>query len=388
LKNLKYLYLIVVIILGCAPKVDFSPKLSEKNLSRIVLLPSVGSEDISSSRVNFLEEHLRNELTNKGYLLVDPLNTQQVCNKYPCDRMNELFEEYGVDAVVVFMIDEFAKSDFGIAYYNSLGGKLLFLDGTVDPLVKIEYQESERGGLLFDSGQVFKGLQDQFDNTVKDQAFSLLAERFIKHLAEKVPQAAIVPTEAKRDLKLNRVKVRSVEKGKVEICMLGTPGMQAFLKTESSSTNLREVKSGFYCGRFLKYGLLNGVVELRDPFGLAVESEINVAPSFQCKLKISEPNQDNKNAIPVVDNNCLQLGVMEKKGLKCKQLVDCSDSKIYLYGASQRVGPFQKIAKYGVKGWQLENASDIYKNYQVVVVDRFGFGHLIKPVANKAKKVW
>ena len=178
----------LLFVAACGTTVTKSSQFEQSSPSLYALLPVTYPSDIRPERAAYIRTALERELATRGFVLLDDSVTLRVCGEASCPGRSELVSRYGVDGFLQLSLDGTNRINFGAGFYNNISGDLLLLNRESEELVRIEHSESERGGLLFNSGQVIEGIVSTVDNT-GDLSFSNLADEFAQELALKVPKS-------------------------------------------------------------------------------------------------------------------------------------------------------------------------------------------------------
>lgn len=263
--------LIISLLFGCGPIVTSAPN-RDLAVSRIALLPPEYPSGVNQDRVNALYSSLLSELTGNGFIVLDPRSVRMVCTTPACNERALLFKDYQVDAVAALTLSSVSSNNFLAGYYNTIKGSLALYDSQAQPLINVENQESERGGLLFNSGQLAQGFISQARGA---NATEGIQNKFIRSLVSKLPQPKTSDLVAERDMvKLVSVEAQPQRLGLYRVCAKGTPAASAYIKFGRVRSNLREVRPGYYCGVLPISKSRSTTVELRSPFGAATEREL------------------------------------------------------------------------------------------------------------------
>ncbi|MCB0324205.1 MAG: hypothetical protein KDD69_11560 [Bdellovibrionales bacterium] len=290
--RLPYLLMSIVLLQACGPKSTVAPDFASRNVQRLAVLPTIAPMTVREERVGYFDASLAAELEAAGFELLDPTLVRNTCSVPACPERRRLSTRYDLDGFVQTEITSSSSNNFGIGFYNQLSGTLQLHSADDSELASIAYTESKRGGLVFQSGQIIEGIQETFEN-VGDTSFNTLADKFARTVVQELPEArsrlldpavASSPNseDSARDTAgdyrsnvLAEITTTRVASRAFEVCARGTPNRSAYLLTSRHRSNLREVGSGLYCGRFALYpnsGPL--MVELRSAFGSSVREPL------------------------------------------------------------------------------------------------------------------
>jgi hypothetical protein len=267
----------VSILYGCGPKVSISPEANKKLTTTIAILPVIASSGIQRERVDYIQQLLRAELENSGFLVLDDGIIKKFCNSSGCQEREEIAQNYGADAFFEMQLDSTSRVNFFAGYYNSISGVLNVSDTRGGELVKISHTERERGGVVFESGQILQGIVSQVNNS-RDKYSERLGSRFIRKIVSKIPK------NKKREIQESQVIGRISKLSSVpireqvsQVCLEGTENSTAVLVLGRRMSTLRQISPGKYCGIFRSETLVSvGRIsaELRSPFGVVARKEL------------------------------------------------------------------------------------------------------------------
>ena len=265
------LFCISLLFCGCGPKVKIEPEYAGSKSRIVAVLPSRAGA-IQREKVGLVEQALVRELRTSGYLVLDPEIVNDVCRDYKCSDYLRLHERYGVKGFFILEITSISRNNFFAGYYNQLSGKLELLNTAGRKLLSVQHTERERGGVVFESGQVVQGVISQIRNA-SDAAQQRLGEKFVMTLLQQVPKADENQSDLERAslVEINSVKLTKVEPEVVRVCAVGSEDSLAYFKLLRHKARLRETTAGTYCGIFrlaeIDKELNSAGVELRSAFG-------------------------------------------------------------------------------------------------------------------------
>lgn len=285
--------LLSLVLVGCGPKVKIAPKGEGSAPRSLALLPTESPSDIPRERVDYMTRALTRELGASGFLVLDPNEVASRCSSTACPESATFFDKYRVDGLARLELDSVQKTNAFLGYYNSVSGAFSIKNRSGAEVVEIKHTESERGGLLFNTGQIFEGLRSTVSN-VQNDPFNKLSDRFATTLVTLLPQpkAADAPSAnvaaAAAAPVINEASLRGSGNGRYKVCVEGTPGLSANLVVNRLKSSLREVTPGRYCRN---YALGNSLasnslvaVELRNAFGVDVQRKLDAGPLLKCDL--------------------------------------------------------------------------------------------------------
>lgn len=357
-KSIPALFFIAPILLfafpGCSANVRIDPALQNKKISRLALLPLEDQANLSPGRKNFFERALSAELSNRGYFLLEQPLVNKICPELPCENQSQLIREHNLDALVSLQINSAERSNFGLGYYNNLEGNLSLKNAANSSLYVAEHSESERGGLLFNSGQVLQGLQETVDNS-GDEAFFRLASVFLRALVEKLP-AANAQSENSPAPTVSSASIKKLPNRAFEVCAESadtTHKHQASLVYGSLKTNLRPTTPGKFCGRYsIDIRQFPLSVELRSAFGSSDREELEYTRTRVCSL-------DGKAELSeLLDGQTISLECLpiSPQGNTCEDessLTECSVDRVLVYRAESPTGPFYPAGQLRQSPWRI-----------------------------------
>lgn len=363
--------ILVALLAGCSGKAKVSPEFEKTQLRSVAVLPAQSDRDVAPDRLDYLTKTLAAELQNQALVVLDDRLVRAVCSSPECPEREKLFSKYLVDAVVTLKIDSFSRNNFLAGYYNMVDGSLKFQTREGGELVSAEYSESERGGLLFNSGQIFQGVISQVRNTEQEK-IDALGSKFIKGLVAKVPLN--MKNEVNTDavgVSISKVQVRALNQSRYEVCAQATPQSLASLVIERRKSNLREESPGRFCGiYFLDPNILRtkAQVEVRSPYGNSDRQDLMIQRADTCDLQKST------------------VGAAAGSGrlsfsFPCKSE---PNTRIVIYKGATRSGPFSKVAEVQSQNWNDSASQDGKAVYYALL--KSAAGQTSAPVELKLSK--
>lgn len=270
---------------ACGPTAQIKPGFSDLHIATLAILPVIDKSELPQDQVATAFVGIGQELRNAGFLVLDDAVIQRVCPTMPCAEEKKLFSEYLVDATVQLTIESKTQANVLAGYYNDISGSLALVDKNGQELARISGTEREKGGLLFNTGQIFQGLISQSRN----EGATKLLNAFFRKLVAQVPAPSALDT---RGAEATMVDIKSVDTritgaDEREICLSATPRSLAYLVFGRVKSNLQEVSPGRYCRQFFlnaSFGETDAEVEVRSPFGNSVRTSIALADTPDCNL--------------------------------------------------------------------------------------------------------
>lgn len=352
---------IVATCSGCGmPKVNQSPLFSNQKLRTVAILPPSSTATIPRERVATLRTALENEVTNHGLSTIDRAIIDSICTDSTCRERDKLIARYPIDAFATLTIDKASRNNFLAGYYNSISGRLTLTDVEGNELLAIKHTESERGGLLFNSGQIFQGLISQIRNS-DDAAFATLAAKYAQTVVTSIPRppesdapGAVTPPN------IERTSIVPKRAAVYEICIFGSPNAQGVVVLRNKTkTNLREVSPGRYCSNYLVVDpeqFVGAEAELRDVFGTATRVALGALPPQSSDSCRGELVATAAPGAVTLTSPCPSATV-----------------KVLIYRAPAPAGPFEKIAERRGPSWRGTTATFRgYPTLALIAVDRNG----------------
>lgn len=315
-----YLSILLALVLSaCGPVVKQTSTQTIEPLSTLALLPLSADADMARERLDYLRSSLARELRSSGYTVLDDRIVLNICSSSACPERQKLISDYGVTRFLELQVDSLDRADVLAAQYTGVGGTLRLRDAQFNQLLEIDHLESQRGGLLFNSGQIIQGLIDTAEDS-SDGGFKKVADKFSSTVVSKLPQPASQAMQRAEasDVAINKAVTSSLGNGRYQLCIEGTSGASAAFVVDRLKSPLREVSHGKYCGNFLLAGLTNSEsrlsLELTSPYGGAAVKQLEGAAYLVCDPK-----------------SLVQLSTNQIK-VNCPQCANpCNDAKFEVY---------------------------------------------------------
>lgn len=330
---------------ACSPKVTSRLPAGSTLPAHIALLPADYSLDIPRERIDLVRGEIVSELRNHNFIVAEEKIVKSVCSSPACPERARLRSQYLVEAFATLSIDSFSKNNFVAGYYNQLSGRLSLLDPHGTELIAVDYTQSEKGGLLFNSGQIFQGIISQVNNS-GDAAYQELASEFAKSVVEQLPAPVQTTAMAQREgleLALQSATAEWNSPTSYTVCLKGTPHSFASLLIGSNQATLRETSPGSYCSAFSALVASTAgtpaTVELRSVFGNSERRELTLPARSPCALE--ERVQSSPDHIAI---RCALVGQdVSRVQAGCSETIKaCNAEKLVLYTATSEAGPFEK----------------------------------------------
>ena len=370
------------VLVGCGPTVQSQLPQGGTMPSSLALLPSDYSVDIPRERIDLVRQALINELRNRRFVVLDDAAVAAVCSSPSCPERTVLADRYLIDGFVNLSLNSFARNNFIAGYYNELSGEISVYDRSNNLLVTVKNTQSEEGGLLLQSGQIFQAIISSVKNT-KEHVFETLADKFAFTVTEQLPPPLDIGDARTREgatVALTSATASWKSPTTYQLCARGTPHSFAYLLTGKSRASLREVSPGQYCGNFSslvapKHQQMSAV-ELRSPFGTSVRQDVPLP---------SKPACDLTGRVIATSGNvsvaCSSVGGKQAVTPDCAQAVaPCALERLVLFTSESPAGPFQKVADVKSTSTALpSNASRVH----VMAIGAGGVPSLPVAVENK-----
>jgi hypothetical protein len=276
---------IALTIASCAPTVTRSTFLKKDiTFRRIAVLPITASAGLSAKKIADVADAFDSQLKGLGYLVLDREIVSEICSTTACPERETLRTRYDLDGIFSLSLASFQRNNLIAGYLNIISGTLTAYGDDAQNLLTIEHTIYERGGILFNSGQVFEGVKGTI-NFIRGRAPSPLAERFVREIITELPatQSNQAPT---LPLELSAVTATAEGNDRLRICVKSQPNLRLMLISKGDDPQLREVSHGLYCGIFLSSSLTQRqqklTIEARSAFGQTEKSELDVTRFLPC----------------------------------------------------------------------------------------------------------
>ncbi|MBX7144842.1 MAG: hypothetical protein K1X79_10360 [Oligoflexia bacterium] len=374
MKKLTAIIISLFALAGCGPKLVISTPASQNDIYSLALLPREYPATVTRERVDYIYSALTAELLAHGYQLLDETISNRLCNAGNCFAPNSPAQLQDIQAFVDLKIGSASRNNFLAGYYNAISGTLRLVNTSNSEILRVEHTESERGGLLFNSGQLFRGLSTTADNT-SPEAFSRLADKFAKVIVSKLPAAKNTSRAGTQGqlLRIAKASVYRTSNSSDEVCVDAPSSLMAYAIFARSHATLREVSPGHYCGRFRLDdipGLAGLAVEVRSAYGASERRELSVpaTSASACDLRGKVDGRlDDTGRLSVA----LQCSNDHGQTTACSIVPqECAGHAFRIFRAESGIGPFLKFGEFtGPKWLAPEKAKG---NFQIVAIDKKG----------------
>jgi len=368
---------------GCGPKVHSKLAKDSALPAHIAVLPADYGIDIPRERIDLVRQEVIAELRNSNFVVADDRVVTSICSSPQCPERDKLGSRHLVEAFATITLDSFTKRNFLAGYYNTLSGTVSITDRANNELVRVEHTQSEKGGLLFNSGQIIQGVISQVHNS-GDAAYEELASDFAKAIADELPTAALAAnTGAPEGLSVSISSATAEWDGpsRYTVCLSGTPHSFASILVGSQRTTLRETSPGKYCGAFS--GLVASssrapaFVELRSAYGNSDRESIALPAQGLCEVR-----ERATYANDILTLQCAMVGRdLSKLHVGCSEKIPpCRASKIVLFSSAREQGPYTKLLESSSATTRVTNPP---ANVQVVAINAGGVASLPAPLISE-----
>lgn len=371
---------LLLAMLGCSVRTT-KPVAEGPAFKVLALLPVAAPANMARERAEYIQQALFSELKSAGFYVLEPELTAKECGGAGCPKRQQLAKDFGAEAFLQLSLDSISRNNFVAGYYNSIKGTIGVSDRDNQELFKFKHAESEKGGLLFNTGQIFQGIKSQIENS-DTKSSEILADNFVKSLVARLPEPQKEPVP-ESTLNIARTSLKQIGKGIYNVCAEASPAALAYLILARDKPTLREVKPGLYCANFaLGPKLLqqdrNPQIELRSALGSVVRSDL---PGLK-----SQPLCDLEGIVQVASGqpeNKLFFRC-EAGSVNCQErLQRCMGNSYIVYRSPNPLGPYMRVGKFNSKEWVDPTPSGQESSYALVATNAEGFRS--KPVS--AEKV-
>lgn len=298
--------------------------------ARVTFLPVEVETDLTREHLETVTRSAIASLRNRGYLVSE--STAFVANQ----------------PSVVLAIETLRRDTVLAGHVNIITGRLRFQDAQGNILAENKHTESERGGLLFNSGQVLKGILSEINNQ-DDRSFDDWIERFTNRLARSLPEPDLAAEQQLTPPEIQNIRTSRAAQGQ-RVCFVGPADHLATLRVGSTTFPMREIASrSEYCV-LLPLRLLTGentnsaAVTLLSPFGLRATAAID--------LQQTEVPCSNLSilASTIEEASLVRFQVLcGSQPMSCEHTGPCGEYAFRLY-ETQSDGAFKLIEEFDVAG--------------------------------------
>ena len=249
LKKIKRFYVTLTIAIGISLLSACGPTLKKGSIEnieikKVAILPIDIKAQITKEERVLLESLLISRLKERGYVVLDPAFVDNFCGaESRCPgQLEAISSKYLPDAVVDLSVDSSFSLNIIAGYYNTLGGDLRVISPNEGKLFySVSHSESEKGGLVFNSGQVIQGLKESFAST-GSPTFNRLAQKFTESLVFSLPRATTKIGEVRPSAPNFQYTItKTISPKYSKICLLANQKGKAEIVSKSRSISLRDV---------------------------------------------------------------------------------------------------------------------------------------------------
>lgn len=371
---------------GCGPTVQSKLPRNAPLPVHIAVLPADYGIDIPKERIDLVRQEVISELRNRSFVVADEKVVNSICSSPRCAERDKLASRHLVEAFATLTLDSFSKRNFLAGYYNTLSGTLSFADRSGAQLISVEHTQSEKGGLLFNSGQIIQGVISQV-NSSGDAAYEELASEFAKAVADELPAPSLAANAGAPEGLAVTISSATAEwdgPSRYTVCLSGTPHSFASVLVGNQRATLRETSPGKYCGAFSGLVASNAksptFVELRSAFGNSDRESVALPAQGLCEVQERAIYANDALALQCAmvgrDLSRLHIGCSEK-------ILPCKATKIVLFSAPEEQGPYTKWLESVTSTTKVGNPPS---NVQVVAIGAGGVSSLPAPLTSDTRR--
>ena len=233
-------------------------------------------------------------------------------------------------------------------HVNIISGRIEFYNKSGSRIAAGEHTESERGGLLFNSGQILAGITSELDN-LGGNSFDDWIERFAMSLTGTLPKpdALGAGTPPARQPVIEDVHITKRGKNH-EVCFKSLNAAEALLRIKNTSFPMRHIQAqNSFCVAIPEW-LLSGVdysaavLHATSPFGVRSTQEIVLADteSLCSDLLVSATPKGRSITFNIQCGEQIQ---------QCAMNAPCEQYTFRLY-EEQDSGTFKLAGEFGIEG--------------------------------------
>lgn len=236
--------LLPLLFLGCST-ITIAPSSIAPVSGTVALLPIQTTSDIQREKLLSLHQRITDELRSSGYSVLSSDEIFNLC-KEGLSCLKELAKYYSVKNVLSVKINSEHSVGFLGTYYDSLSGDISLDDMNGKTLYSYSVSESEKSGILFNTGQVLEALKFSGSNT--NETFAQLSDKFTTSLVTSLPKASAIPQQQiRQSIQILNTKVDLIKDSLYKVCAQGSEHAIAKLVISSNQFPLREGHLGMYC---------------------------------------------------------------------------------------------------------------------------------------------
>lgn len=275
--------LLALLLTACGPKVKISTEHGQRLRTVFVLPPSFKSK-IAREKIEYINSAFSRNLVANGFQVSSPQLLERVCPEGLCPDIKNLAAQTDSDIVARITVSDITSANILAGYFQSISGSAEFFDRNGKEVAKVQYTQRERGGLIFDSGQIVQGIRKTVGK-LQDSSFTNLADKFVATLVAKLP-----PPGGKLevlDLDFGKSSVESMGDGKYLGCVESSNAASANLQYGKTSIPLRPAGPKKFCAVFL-LDLSNNkdgphwIINLFGHYGETKSALLGQVPLYDC----------------------------------------------------------------------------------------------------------
>ena len=349
------------ILVGCSA-FSTQPNLAPPISGTIALLPIQTDSDLQREKLVTLHQTITQELRANGYSILGSPDVLRICaDVSDCSPL--LAIKFGVKDILSIKLDASHSVGFLGSYYNSLSGNISLSDPAGNSISAFSVSESEKGGVLFNTGQVLEALK--FSGSDTADAFSQLSAKFATAVAAGLPKAASPDSkEARQSIQISDTHVTPIKESQYKVCAQGSKHAIAKLAVATNQYPLREGTPGNYCAVIPSLALVPNepqknpekqIVEprliarivLTSPFGDSTQKDIDIAGFSSCaadQLLIRKTQSPGAEVL---------LSCMDKEAkhdANCNRLLaQCAKTIFIIFDSASATDPYEKIGTISAK---------------------------------------
>lgn len=370
---------LTLIFVSCGPGIRTFGDQTAPTPGIYALLPVKHGPTLREYDAAYLTRILQNSLESLGVSLIDPVLIQETCIKLDCRERTVWSTIPQLQGLITVDITSNWDSNIIAAHYSTISGELRLSDMNNQKILEIQHRESDRGGLLFDSGQVVRGLSSQAEFS-DSEAFRMLAKKFARNLALALKPHLGRKDSTHRDFPTPVITSSVVSPGEIKLCIsVPAPDMRAYLlfgsmrtplspqsKTENGTTSCRNFSADALRQKPVP------AIEVRDLRGNSRRTFLNSEKHLNgwlssCRTTTHAQWKDVKNSSDIT----FYCSVQDKDSVsaKCAQKDPCHAFRWKVYGAKTKSGPYVLLGETNEPQFRMpqraaDNLHFFYYTYQ------------------------
>lgn len=315
----------------------------------IAVLPIAAESDMQREKLAQIQEAFIRELNSSGFSVLSRDAVNAICSTPECAERSALFSSRGVKHLLAVKLDGSYETNAVAGYYNALSGlaTLINTDGSV--ALSVEHTESEKGGILFNTGQVieaFRSARKGFEDPFED-----LTNRFATKVVSRLPRPGVESNAALSKVSIRSVATQPLGNSRYRVCAEGDAQAQAKLIVNNFKYALRETKTGTYCTVLLSGIALHGASEprivLESSYGGSAQRLVSLPGTGVC---------NPSKAVYRGTGTSIVFGCDKTSGDSKEQcerdILACKESNLYVYSGDSNGGPYSKVGKIKDMLWR------------------------------------